>query len=389
MGREMIRVNNSSQLGEERLVGNGPRLISGEGGGRQRYQERSGYVLVLDDQATGRRILQEIIRTIDRSLQVESFADPNEALGMVRHRAPDLILTDYRMPEMNGVEFIRRVRAIPNCRDVPVVMITVVGDRSVRYEALNAGATDFLTRPLDQYECRSRCRNLLTLRQQQCIIQDRAKWLEKQVEMATHQVLLRERETLLRLAKAGEYRDEDTGNHVLRMARYSRLIAEYLGLSEADCDEIEYASPMHDIGKIGIPDHILLKPGKLSIREWELMKQHTVIGHGILSDSESRFIQIGSVIALNHHEKFDGGGYPAGLAGEAIPLPARIVAVADVYDALRSQRPYKSAWPREDAVNYIARQAGAHFDPACVDAFLNQLNNIFEVEHSLSGKTDE
>ena len=385
----MTLPRNSSRLGEERLAGNKPQLIHGQGKGHSQKAYRPRYVLIVDDQATGRRILEEIIHTIDRNLHVESFASPRDALAQAGTLVPDLILTDYRMPEMNGIEFIKRVRSIPGCKDVPVVVITVLGDRSIRYEALNAGATDFLTRPLDQYECRTRCRNLLTLRQQQCIIQDRAKWLEKQVEMATHQILSRERETLLRLAKAGEYRDEDTGNHVFRMAKYSRLIAEYLGLSEADCDEIEYASPMHDIGKIGIPDHVLLKPGEHSSSEWEVMKQHTLIGHEILVESESRFIQIGSVIALNHHEKFDGTGYPYGLVGKDIPLPARIVAVADVYDALRSQRPYKTAWSRNDAVKYISEQAGKHFDPDCVDAFLKQLDKIYEVEISLSEILDE
>lgn len=379
----MVSASSITHLGGMRRVGRKPHLVHWQGNGQQPDTDNPHYVLILDDQSTGRKILEEIIHTIDLELEVASFADPHEALGQVRQSIPDLILTDYRMPQMNGVEFINRVREIPGCSDVPIVMITVVGERSVRYEALNAGATDFLTRPLDQYECRSRCRNLLTMRQQQSIIQDRAKWLEKQVELATHQVLSRERETLLRLAKAGEYRDEETGNHILRMAKYSRAIAEYLGLSKADCDEIEYASPMHDIGKIGIPDHILLKPGKLSDVEWELMKQHTVIGHGILADSESRFIQTGSIIALNHHEKYDGSGYPNGLSGEDIPLCARIVAVADTYDALRSTRPYKASWPREDAIRYISDQSGKHFDPVCADAFIKQLDHIYEIEDSL------
>ena len=379
----MISASSIAGLGEKRLGGKKPQLIHWQGKGLTQDTNNLRYVLILDDQSTGRKILEEIIHTIDKDLRVASFAEPQEALELVRQHTPDLILTDYRMPQMNGVEFIKRVRQTPGCKDIPIVMITVVGERSVLYEALNAGATDFLTRPLDQYECRSRCRNLLTLRQQQSIIQHRAKWLEKQVEMATHQVLLRERETLLRLAKAGEYRDEDTGNHIVRIARYSRAIAEYLGLSKADCDEIEYASPMHDIGKIGIPDHILLKPGKLSSSEWELMKQHPVIGHSILADSESHFIQTGSVIALSHHEKFDGSGYPYGLIGEEIPLAARIVAVADVYDALRSTRPYKSAWSREKAIGYITEQSGKHFDPTCVEAFLEQLEHIYDIESGL------
>jgi two-component system response regulator RpfG len=379
----MISASSMTRLAITRLDGRKPQLVHRQGKGLKQDTEKLRYVLILDDQSTGRKILEEIIHTIDKDLRVASFADPHKALEQLRQQSPDLILTDYRMPQMNGVEFIKRVRKTAGCRDVPIVMITVVGERSVLYDALNAGATDFLTRPFDQYECRSRCRNLLTLRQQQSIIQDRAKWLEDQVKIATHQVLLRERETLLRLAKAGEYRDEDTGNHVLRMARYSRAIAEYLGLSKSDCDEIEYASPMHDIGKIGIPDHILLKPGKLSSGEWELMKQHTVIGHEILAESESRFIQTGSVIALSHHEKYDGTGYPYGISGEEIPLPARIVAVADVYDALRSTRPYKPLWPREDAIRYIIEQSGKHFDPSCVEAFIKQLEYIHEIESGL------
>lgn len=379
----MIFASSLTRLAIKKPGGRKPQLVHRQGNGLKQDAEKLRYVLILDDQSTGRKILEEIIHTIDKDLRVASFADPHKALEQVRLQSPDLILTDYRMPQMNGVEFIKRVRKTAGCRDVPIVMITVVGERSVLYDALNAGATDFLTRPFDQYECRSRCRNLLTLRQQQSIIQDRAKWLEDQVKIATHQVLLRERETLLRLAKAGEYRDEDTGNHVLRMARYSRAIAEYLGLSKSDCDEIEYASPMHDIGKIGIPDHILLKPGHLSASEWELMKQHTVIGHEILAESESRFIQTGSVIALSHHEKYDGTGYPYGISGEEIPLPARIVAVADVYDALRSPRPYKSSWPREDAISYINEQSGKHFDPACVEAFVKQLESIHEIESGL------
>ena len=384
----MMSTDNVMRLNDKGRSGRKPQLIHLQGDEVKQNAEKPHYVLILDDQSTGRKILEEIIHTIDEKIKVFSCADPYEALDQVRLNTPDLILTDYRMPQMNGVEFIKKVRQTQGCADIPIVMITVVGELSVRYEALNAGATDFLTRPLDQYECRSRCRNLLTLRQQQSIIQNRAKWLEKQVEIATRQVLSRERETLLRLAKAGEYRDEDTGNHILRMAKYSRAIAEYLGLSKADCDEIEYASPMHDIGKIGIPDHILLKPGKLSPEEWALMQQHTIIGHGILANSESRFIQTGSVIALSHHEKFDGNGYPYGLSGEEIPLPARIVAVADVYDALRSTRPYKEAWSREDAIGYVTEQSGKHLDPACVDAFLKQLDHIYEIETSLRDAFD-
>jgi two-component system response regulator RpfG len=194
---------------------------------------------------------------------------------------------------------------------------------------------------------------------------------------------VREHETLLRLAKAGEYRDEETGNHVVRMAKYSRLIAEELGLQKTECETIELAAPMHDIGKIGIPDHILLKPGKLLPEEFTVMKQHTRIGYEILKDSPSRYLQMGAVIALGHHEKYDGSGYPHGLSGEEIPLPARIVAVADVYDALSSRRCYKPAWSFNDILQLFETQSGQHFDPRCVEAFMTRLDDVHRIQGML------
>ena len=337
---------------------------------------RQRKVLIVDDESTGRTILAKIIQQAEEDVVVESFDNPLQALQRLDNNHPHLIITDYRMPDINGVEMIRKIRARPACQDIPIMMITVVSERSVRYDALEAGATAFLTRPIDQIECRTSCRNLLKLHEQQTIIQDRADWLARQVEVATQQIVSREHETLLRLAKAGEYRDEVTGNHVVRMAKYSREIGEALGLSAKECDEIEYAAPMHDIGKIGIQDDILLKPGKFEPEEWVKMQEHTRIGHAILSNSQSRYIQSGSIIALNHHERFDGSGYPNGIAGKNIPLVARIVAVADVYDALISPRPYKKAWSTADAQDYLHKQAGSQFDPICVEAFFERLDNI-------------
>ncbi len=340
-------------------------------------------VVIIDDQSTGRKILSRLVQGIDPDLEVQGYSDPLDALKDADGHCPDLVLTDYKMPGMDGVEFTKRFRALDSCADVPLIMVTVVEDPDVRYKALDAGATDFLVRPIDQYECEARCRNLLTLRRQQKIIKNRAQWLEQQVSLATRQIRVREKETLLRLAKAGEYRDEGTGNHVLRMAKYSRLIAGQLGLATPICEEIELAAPMHDIGKIGIPDNILLKPGALTTHEWEIMKTHTSIGHAILKDSPSRFIQQGAVIALGHHEKYDGSGYPRGLKGEEIPLIARIVTVADVYDALTSTRPYKPAWSPAEVVTYIREQAGRHFDPGCARAFLERIDSVREIETQL------
>ena len=349
----------------------------------ERLLRRHALVIVIDDQTTGRTILAQLIRSIDDTLEVVSFGDSREALAFVRVRTPDLILTDYKMPYLDGTAFTREVRKIPACADVPLVMVTIIEDKRVRYEALDAGATDFLNRPIDQYECRARCRNLLTLRSQQQIIRNRAKWLEDQVALATNEIQSRERETLLRLAKAGEYRDEGTGNHVLRIAKYSRAIACTLGLPPGRCEEIELASPMHDIGKIGVPDAILLKVGPLTPEELALMQIHTVIGYEILRDSPSRHIQLGAVIALNHHEKFDGTGYPSRLKGDAIPLSARIVAIADVYDALTTARPYKQPWPQEEVMEHIQEQSGQHFDPECVEAFVASMERIEGIQSAL------
>ena len=340
---------------------------------------RQRKVLIVDDESTGRIILSKIIQQVEDDIGVEAFDNPLEALKWLDDNHPDLIITDYRMPEMTGIELTRKIRERPGMQDIPIMVITVVNEMSVRYDALEAGATAFLTRPIDQIECRTSCRNLLKLHEQQSIIQDRADWLARQVEIATQQVVSREKETLLRLAKAGEYRDQETGYHVIRMAKYSRQIAEALGLSDMECDEIEYAAPMHDIGKIGIHDDVLLKPGKFEPQEWLTMQQHTTIGHAILSNSQSRYIQTGSIIALSHNEKFDGTGYPHGIVGIDIPLVARIVAVADVYDALVSKRPYKEPWSETDAQDYLEKHSGTQFDPICVEAFFERIETIINI----------
>jgi two-component system response regulator RpfG len=285
------------------------------------------------------------------------------------------------MPEMDGIEFVKRLRALPGYEHVPIVMVTVHDDRKVRYAALDAGITDFLTKPVDARECLARCRNLLTLRRQQLALEDRRRLLEHMVEDATREVREREKETLLRLARAGEFRDEETGYHLIRMSRYSRLIAHALSLGDDEVETVELAAPLHDIGKIGIPDGILLKPAKLDDGEWDVMRRHPVIGHEILKGSASKYVRMGALIALGHHEKYDGSGYPNGLVGDHIPLCARIVAIADVYDALTSVRPYKSAWTSERAFEYVAAQAGRHFDPRLADAFAGMKKAVLQIQN--------
>ena len=337
-------------------------------------------VYVIDDMSTGRELLKMLIESIDPGLTVRAFDNPEYVLDMLDEETPDLVLTDFRMPQMNGEQFIKAFRKIPDCEDIPVLVITIDGHKNTRYKCLQAGASDFLTRPIDEVEAKARCLNLIKLRNQQLALRSRADQLEHEIAEATREIRAREKETIFRLARAGEYRDEDTGNHVIRMAKYCRTIAEQLGLSHEECEAIEMAAPMHDVGKIGISDTILNKQSGLTREEATMMHNHTRIGYEILSGSESKYVKLGANIALYHHERWDGKGYPFGVKGEDIPIAARLVAIADVYDALRSKRPYKEAWPLEKTIAYIEGESGKHFDPNCVNAFLLCISTIQKIE---------
>ncbi|MFT5588802.1 MAG: two-component system response regulator RpfG [Bradyrhizobium sp.] len=340
-------------------------------------------VVVLDDQSTGRLILAEVIKGIDRRIHIVMFSDPVEAIDYVRKNPVDLVLTDFKMPVLDGVETIRQLRLLYTYEQLPIVMTTVVSDREVRHSAFEAGATDFLIRPVDPIECRARCQNLLNLRQQYLIISNHALALEQRVTEVTRELRLREVETLVRLARASDLRDAVTGAHLKRMAKYSGLIARRLGLSEEEAETIELAAPMHDIGKICMPDAVMHKRDLLNAEEMAIMQRHAHIGHDILKDSPSRFLQAAAIIALYHHERFDGSGYPFGLAGVAIPLAARIVALADVFDALTSARPYKAPWEWTVALDFLVAQKGRHFDPELVDVFIRHADEAAEIYRSL------
>src|SRR5216110_1686793 len=343
-------------------------------------------VLIVDDLFSSRLLLAEIVRQIDGKLNLELFDTPSRALEYARHNRVDLILTDYKLPEFDGIELVKQLRALPHCVDVPIVVITVVDDRKIRYDALEAGATDFLIKPLDEHETRARCANLLELRRHKIVLSDQARVLQYQVDKSVAEIHERELETLSKLAKAGEFRDRTTGNHLTRMAKYSALIGSNLGLAAETVHVMQFAAPMHDVGKIGIPDSILLKQGPLTPEEDVVMKNHPRIGYDILKGSPSKYLSMGAIIALGHHEKYDGSGYPTGMHGEDIPIVARIVAAADVFDALVSERPYKHAWTLDDGFAYLLSQRGKHFDVNVVDAFLANKDRVQEIQGQYSDR---
>jgi putative two-component system response regulator len=325
-------------------------------------------LVVVDDDP----LVLELVRHIaseQADLRVEAFGDPAAALAWCRGHDPDVIITDYQMPDLSGTELIAALRAEPHLMDVPIMMITASGDRAIRVAALTTGANDVLSKPIEPAEVRARTANMLAIRRGQRLLAQRSSWLEEEVRRATAAIAARERETVLRLSKAAEYRDWETGSHIVRVSMYARLIARALGLSVDDQELVFQAAPMHDVGKIGIPDAILMKPGELDAAEFEVIKQHTFIGHRILGGSSAPLLQTAAEIALSHHERFDGGGYPSRVSGEAIPLHGRVVAVADTFDALTSRRPYKAAWPSALAWEFLRQNVGTRFDPACVEAF--------------------
>ncbi len=333
-------------------------------------------IVIVDDQSTNRHLLAEISINICAQANIQSFADPIAALSYANIHSIDLILTDYRMPQMNGVMLIKALRSMEHLAEPPIICITAVDDLAVRYEALDAGANDYLSHPLDYRECAARCRNLLNLRRFQLATLRHADELERRVEQVIQDLQKEKMETLFRLAKVAEQRDTDTGAHLSRIGRYSALLSRRLGCSEAYTAVLEMAAPLHDIGKVAIPDEILLAKRSLTPDEWTVMKTHTVIGHAMLSGGHTEHMKVAAEIARSHHEKFDGSGYPDGLSGQDIPLSARILAVVDVYDALTSRRPYKEAWTHEKAQHYLRQQAGMHMDPELVNVFLADLPGL-------------
>ena len=335
-------------------------------------------VAIVDDSEINLTLLSALVKKLGECEPL-LFQKPETGLEWCSKNRPELVIVDYMMPGMDGIEFITLLRRVATPEDLPILMITANDDRDVRYRALQIGATDFLTKPVDRVEFSARVRNMLALGVSRRKLADKASWLADEVRRATAAIHEREHELLFRMSRAAEFRDPETGAHIQRMANYSRLIAERLGLSQADQQLILQAAPMHDVGKIGIPDFILLKPAALNPEELAVMKTHSALGFELLKGSESIVLQAAASIAVSHHEKFDGSGYPYGTKGENIPLFGRIVAVADVFDALTSERPYKKPWPADRAREYLSEGRGMHFDPACVVAFLARWDEALTV----------
>src|SRR5450830_261122 len=315
-------------------------------------------ILAVDDEPANLQLLRQILQN-DYTLLFAKHVE--RALALAREERPALILLDVMMPGMNGHTVCRHLKAEPLTAAIPVIFVTAQGELHDELSGFEAGAVDYITKPLSPAIVRARVRNHLSLVRIEELKQTRLQIVQ-------------------RLGLAAEYKDNETGMHVIRMSHYARLLGVAAGMNEAQADDLLHAAPMHDVGKIGIPDRILQKPAKLDAEEWAIMQSHATIGADIIGEHPHGMLRLARNIALSHHEKWDGSGYPNGLAGEAIPLEGRIVAIADVFDALTSVRPYKAAWPVEEAVEFLREQRGRHFDPVLVDLFLTQLPAICAIK---------
>lgn len=340
-------------------------------------------ILVVDDESANLKLLERLLsgNGYDRLVLID---DPREVIEIYHAVRPALILLDLSMPHLDGFDILRRLRELEDPLLPPIVIFTAQRDKQSLLRALEAGARDFIAKPFDRNELLTRVRNHIESYRAHRLIHCRNKSLEEAVRARTEELRRTQQQVVQRLGRAAEYRDEETGNHILRVSHVAELLARSLGGDDDQCELILHASPMHDIGKIGIPDSILLKPGKLDADEWEIMKRHTTIGANLLAGDDSELLRTAREIALSHHEKWDGNGYPTGLAGRSIPWSGRIVALADVFDALTSKRLYKEAWSVEAAVEVIRENRARHFDPDVVDAFMEQLSTVLEIRGRFS-----
>jgi putative two-component system response regulator len=333
-----------------------------------RRQFTKARILIIDDEAASLEVLRRLLERGGFS-RIYTTTDPREAVAMYIEHRPDLILLDLHMPHLDGLQVMDALNEIIEATYLPILMLTGDVSEEAKSKALSRGAKDFLNKPFMSEEVLLRIGTLLETRFLYLEIQSQNQILEAKVRERTRELEGAQIEIIERLALAAEFRDDNTGHHTVRVGQMASLIAKKIGLSETQITLIRRAAPLHDVGKIGVPDAILLKLGKLTTDEFDVVKTHTAIGARILSGSRFPILRLAEEIAFSHHERWDGTGY-AGIPRDSIPLAGRIVAVADVFDALIQQRPYKEAWPVDQAICEIERQRGRHFDPALVDAFL-------------------
>ena len=334
-------------------------------------------ILIVDDEAANVELLRRLLERAGFS-RLDSTNDPREAAPMFKRLGPDLVLLDLHMPHMDGLQVIDELNELGHASYLPILMLTGDMTPEARREALSRGAKDFVNKPFHADEVLLRIRTLLETRFLYLQIQSQNQMLEAKVQERTQELEAAQIEIIERLARAAEFRDDNTGQHTERVGQMAALLAQEIGLADAQVALIRRAAPLHDVGKIGIPDAVLLKLGKLTDEEFALVKTHTTIGARILSGSHFSLLRLAEEIAFSHHERWDGSGYE-GIVGDAIPLAGRIVAIADVFDALTQKRPYKAAWPIGDAVSEIERQRSRQFDPTIVDAFLRVIDRTPQI----------
>lgn len=374
-----------------------------------RTVDKSAKIMIVDDEPLN-------VMTFRQHLKMEGYekfvttSDAREALHLLRSERPDVLLLDIRMPEVSGLDIMRVAGLDPVLQHIPVLILTAASDPATRKQALDLGASDFLQKPIDPNELLPRVRNAIVIKKHYDMASSETARLEQQIERRTRQLEATRQQLILCLARAAEHRDNDTGNHVVRVGRYTAIIARQMGYPKNRLEMLEQAAQLHDVGKIGIPDSILFKPGKLgfdeyelmkrhcalgrqiiepiSEKEWNILKTHTRIGESMLHVRSSSLLMLAARIAQTHHERWDGKGYPLGLMGEDIPLEGRIVAVADVFDALSSKRPYKEPFPRQRCFDILLEGRGTQFDPAVIDAFFDCSNEIVEIQLQLMDEED-
>jgi putative two-component system response regulator len=331
---------------------------------------KNARILIVDDQEANVLLLESVLRKAGYTA-FQSTTDPREALALFEQNRPDLLLLDLMMPHLDGFAVMEQLKPLiaPDSY-LPILVLTADISPETRRRALSGGANDFLVKPFDPREAVLRIHNLLAAWFLHVMPQQQKQVLEEKVRERTRELEESQLEILERLAQAAEFRDDDTGQHTRRVGEMAGLLAQTLELPKEQIEVIRRAAPLHDVGKIGIPDTILLKPGKLTEEEFEIIKSHAAIGARLLAGGHSSFVRTAEIIALNHHERWDGNGYPQRLKEEEIPIEGRIVAITDVFDALTHERPYKKAWPVEEAREEIERQSGKQFDPRVVEAFL-------------------